>query len=42
MAKLKFLLFSQESASRIHPGFLWVGILLEKIFPGTKNDLETA
>jgi flagellar protein FlaJ len=42
MARLKFLLFSSESAGKFHSGFLWVGILLEKIFPSTRVDLENA
>lgn len=39
MARLKFLVFSKESASRIHPGLLWLGAMLERLFPDTSSDL---
>jgi len=42
MARLKFLVFSAEGAARLQSGFLWIGALLEKLFPNTRLDLERA
>jgi len=39
LARLHFLIFSKESASRINQSLLWTGSLLEKIFPNTEADL---